>query len=96
MTQFSYRLAVTTVLLAISLTVWWTAAAAAHSYIDRPGTGGVAPIQPVSNVTANPAGGEAFDWLDAGIGAASTVGLGLVGGGACVLVLRRRRGPAFS
>lgn len=96
MTQFSYRLALTTVLLAMSLTVWWTAAAAAHRYIDRPGTGGVALIRPVSDVAANPAGGEAFDWLDAGIGAASTVGLGLVGGGACVLVLRRRHSAAFS
>jgi hypothetical protein len=96
MKQFSYRLALTTAALAMSLAVWWTAAAAASRYIDRPGTGGGALISPVSDVPASPAGGDAFDWLDAGIGAATTVGLALVAGGACVFVLRQRRNAAFS
>jgi hypothetical protein len=96
MKQFSYRLVLTTVALAMSLAVWWAGAATARPYIDRPGTGGGALISPVSDVPASPAGGDAFDWLDAGVGAATTVGLALVAGGACVLVLRRRRNEAFS
>jgi hypothetical protein len=96
MTQFSYRLALTTAALAMLLAVWWTTAATASRYLDRPGSGGVAAITPVSDVPASPAGGDAFDWLDAGIGAATTVGLALVAGGAGVVVLRHRRNAAFS
>jgi len=42
-----------------------------------------------------PAGGR-FDWIDASIGAASVVGLGLLGLGGAALLLRRRRTAAFS
>lgn len=90
MTQFTYRLALTTVLLALSLSIW-TAAAAASRYIDRPGTGG-----PEIPATYGPAGRDGFDWVAAGIGAVTTVGVGLVAAGASVLVLRRRRSAAFS
>lgn len=91
MTQFTYRLALTTVLLALSLSIWWTAAAAASRYIDRPGTGG-----PEIPATYGPAGRDGFDWVAAGIGAATTLGVGLVAAGGSVLVLRRRRSAAFS
>jgi hypothetical protein len=87
MMQFSYRLALTSVLLALSVTVWWAAAAGASRYIDRPV---IAPSQ------TQGVGGGGFDWVDAGIGAAATVGLFLAAGGAAVLVLRHRRSAAFS
>jgi hypothetical protein len=80
------RLALTTALLGVSLTVW-TAVAGASRYIDR-------DVTRASQV--NPSGRGGFDWLDAGIGAAATVGVGLVVGGACVLVLKHRRAAAFS
>ena len=49
-------------------------------------------IDPVT-VTASVSNG--FDWADAGIGAATVAGLALIGGGAFLVVLRRR-GVAFS
>jgi LPXTG-motif cell wall-anchored protein len=94
MTRFSYRLALTSILVATSLAVWWTAAAAASRYIDRPGTGGASHVH--VNAFAAGAGGGGFDWGDAGIGAATTVGLSAVAGGAWVLLMRRRRSAVFS
>jgi hypothetical protein len=40
---------------------------------------------------AHPAPEDAFDWLDAGIGGAAALGLGLVGAGTSVVVARRRQ-----
>jgi hypothetical protein len=40
--------------------------------------------------------GERFDWIDAGIGAGTVLGLALLGMGAFVVVTRRRRGVAYS
>jgi hypothetical protein len=39
---------------------------------------------------------DGFDWLDAGIGAAAALGLGLVIAGSVVFVLRRAQAPAYS
>ncbi len=50
----------------------------------------------VTPIVAQATVGNGFDWIDAGIGAASLVGLGLIGAGGAVLVLRRRRTAAFS
>lgn len=50
---------------------------------------------PSATFVEPPAAG-AFDWADAGVGAAAVVGLGLIGFGAFVIVARNRRGPAFS
>jgi hypothetical protein len=38
---------------------------------------------------------DGFDWLDAGIGAAAALGLGLIAAGG-VVVLRRTQSPAYS
>jgi hypothetical protein len=45
-----------------------------------------------------PAGPRAdgFDWLDAGIGAAAALGLGLIVAGGVVFALRRDHAPAYS
>jgi hypothetical protein len=40
---------------------------------------------------AQPDPGDAFDWLDAGIGGAAVLGLGLVAAGTSVVVARRRQ-----
>jgi hypothetical protein len=53
-------------------------------------------LTPNAPVTVPTTVGAGFDWADAGIGAATAFGLGLVGVGGCVLVLRQRRGAAFS
>jgi hypothetical protein len=37
-----------------------------------------------------------FDWLDAGIGAAAALGLGLIVAGGVAVVLRRLQAPAYS
>jgi hypothetical protein len=95
MKQFSYRLVLTTILISVSLALWWSAAAGASTYIDRPGTGGAAQT-PVIYVGVESAGGGGFDWADAGIGAATAVGLAILAAAAYVLVLRRRRSAAFS
>jgi hypothetical protein len=84
------RVALATALLAASLMLGWTSSAAASRYIDRE------PSAPIAQIAGNGSGSDGFDWFDAGIGAAAVVGLGLVGGGACVLVLRHRRAAAFS
>lgn len=39
---------------------------------------------------------DGFDWLDAGIGAAAALGLGLIVAGCLALVLRRTHAPAYS
>jgi hypothetical protein len=39
---------------------------------------------------------DGFDWLDAGIGAAAALGLGLIVAGGVALVLRRTHAPAYS
>lgn len=49
------------------------------------------PVTLTAPIAAQASVGDGFDWVDAGIGAASVFGLGLVGAGAFVLVLRRRR-----
>jgi apolipoprotein N-acyltransferase len=94
MKQVSYRL-VTTVVLFLSVALWCAAAAGASRYIDRPGTGGVAqtPVTYVGVESARPGG---FDWADAGIGAATAVGVAILAAGAYIVVLRRRRSAAFS
>jgi hypothetical protein len=53
------------------------------------GRGGAAPTIEVVTVAA-PSG---FDWVDAGIGAASALGAALIGAGGLILVLRRHRRP---
>jgi hypothetical protein len=92
MMQFPYRLALSVMLLATSLMVW-TATAGAYHYIDRTGAG-ASRSQEIVVVT--PAAATGFDWTDAGIGAATAVGLLLAAGGAYVVVLRHRRSAAFS
>ena len=39
---------------------------------------------------------DGFDWLDAGIGAAAALGLGLIVAGGVALALRRAQEPAYS
>ncbi len=53
-------------------------------------------LTPVTPIAAHPTIGGGFDWSDAGIGAATVFGLGLLSTGGFVLILRRRRSPAFS
>lgn len=53
------------------------------------GRGGAAPTIEVVTVDT-PSG---FDWIDAGIGAASGLGVSLVAAGGLVLVLKRHRRP---
>lgn len=53
-------------------------------------------LTPIVPVTPRASIGGGFDWADAGIGAATAFGLGLVGAGGFVLVLRQRRTAAFS
>ena len=69
-----------------------TAAIVAHSD-DRP-RHGWEPVGPLATITPRAEAGG-FDWLDAGVGAAGVVGLGLLTAGSYVLVVRRRR-TAFS
>jgi hypothetical protein len=51
------------------------------------GRGGAVPTIEVVTVAA-PSG---FDWIDAGIGAASALGAALIGAGGLILVVRRHR-----
>jgi hypothetical protein len=89
MRHFPYaRVAIATALLTTSLMLGWTSSAAAMTYIDR--------TAPSTQIVAKSAGTGGFDWIDAGIGGATVLGLGLVAAGACVLVLRHRRTAAFS
>jgi hypothetical protein len=54
-----------------------------------------ASLTTIAPVTARASLGGGFDWDDAAIGAATVFGLVLLGAGG-LLVLRQRRGPAFS
>jgi hypothetical protein len=56
------------------------------------GRGGAVPTIEVVTVAAP----SRFDWIDAGIGAASGLGASLVAAGALLVVLRRRRGAVLS
>jgi hypothetical protein len=60
---------------------------------DRARHGREPVSEPATITTQTEAGG--FDWVDAGIGGAGAVGLGLVAAGSYALVVRRRR-TAFS
>jgi hypothetical protein len=61
---------------------------------DDRATHGPGSLAAVTFVESASVGG--FDWVDAGIGAATALGLALVGVGLFVLVASHRRGPAFS
>jgi hypothetical protein len=64
---------------------------------DDRATHGPGSITRIAPIAAQPSAAGSFDWLDAGIGAAATVvGLGLLAGGASVLVVRHRRSAALS
>jgi hypothetical protein len=63
---------------------------------DDRATHGPGSITRIAPITAQPSAAGSFDWLDAGIGAATVVGLGLLAGGASVFVVRHRRSAAFS
>jgi hypothetical protein len=70
-----------------------TTPTAAVAHPDDRARHGREPVEPVTIASSSEVGG--FDWVDAGIGGAGTVGLGLVAAGSYALVVRRRR-TAFS
>lgn len=73
-----------------------TGAIALETAVVRPDDRAIRPSSPSSVTFVESTAGGGFDWADAGIGAATVVGLGLVSVGVFVLVARRRHGPAFS
>ena len=56
------------------------------------GPGSVATIT-VTPTLVQASAEPSFDWVDAGVGAAAMVGLGLLVAGASIVALRRRRAP---
>jgi hypothetical protein len=75
-----------TALAAAVLLLAFASAAPARTYLDPP----------TQQVVIAADSGDGFHWLDAGIGAATALGLGLAAAGTSVLVLRHRRNAAFS
>jgi hypothetical protein len=75
-----------TAFVAAALLLAFASAAPARTYLDPP----------TKQVVIAADGGDGFQWLDAGIGAVSALGLGLAAAGTSVLVLRHRRRAAFS
>lgn len=63
---------------------------------DDRATRGPGPVAPITPIAAEPVSDGGFDWMDAGIGAVSALGLGLLGIGLAVVALRQRRRTAYS